>query len=133
MTVDKSKEDMWRAMQERNGRRVGDGSSSGGGNGPSAGSLDIKDYVDIKTDALESKLFDKLDLLPSTGTLWGAVATGTAIILGVLAFAGDRFDAGISTAEQRFEQLQRDHRQDAAAKQIDEKLDILIEQSSKTK
>ena len=86
----------------------------------------LKDYVDSRTEALESRLLSKLEALSTKGTIWGAVATGTAIILAVLAFAGDRFDAGLGNADRRLEQLQRDQKQDDAMKSVGQKLDKII-------
>lgn len=86
----------------------------------------MKDYVDAKTEATEARLLSKLEQLSTKSTIWGAVATGTAIILAVLAFAGDRFDAGMSTADQRAMQIERDDKQEAAVRSINDKLDKLI-------
>ena len=86
----------------------------------------VKDYIDARTEALESRLLSRLEQLASKGTIWGAVASGTVIILAVAAFAGDRFDAGMGTGDIRAEQLQRDSKQDESMKEINGKLDQLI-------
>jgi hypothetical protein len=128
MSVDKSKEGIWRAMQKHNAEKhEGPTPSGGSGNGGGMGSdIGVKDYVDARTDALESRLIGRLDQLAGKSTIWTAVATGTAIILAVLAFAGDRFDAGMGTADLRAAQIQRDDKQDASMRSVNEKLDKLI-------
>jgi hypothetical protein len=101
----------------------------------------MKDYVDARDDAVESRLSAKLDKLPTKGTVWGAVAaivgsifTALAITLGVISFGGDRFDAGmgISPAIQAAQQNQTqiDARQDAQMNVMDQKLDIIIRQTA---
>lgn len=123
MAIDDSKAALWKAMQEKNGFSGGNG---GGHSGHNDGGLGMKDYVDAKTEATEARLLSKLEQLSTKSTIWGAVATGTAIILAVLAFAGDRFDAGMSTADQRAMQIERDDKQEAAVRSINDKLDKLI-------
>jgi len=90
----------------------------------------IKEYVDARDDAIESRLGAKLDKLPSSDTvrnnIWGAALTVLGILLAVLAFGGDRFDAGIGQADSRQTQLERDSDQDNSMAEINEKLDILI-------
>lgn len=137
MAIDKSKEAVWRAMQQHNRGKGGNGgdSTGDGGNDQPGGTIGVKDYVDAKNEAMEGRLVARLDQLANKSTIWGAVATGTAIILAVLAFAGDRFDAGLNVSEQRLQQLERDQKQDAAVRSINEKLDKLFinDQSSATK
>lgn len=123
MTVDTSKEGLWRAMQEHNaGRRTGRGA---GGDFNDSG-MSTKDYVDLKVGSVETKILARIDTLASKSTIWGAVATGTAIILAVLAFAGDRFDAGISSGDQRFQQQVRDDKQDQRMRSVDDKLEAIL-------
>lgn len=114
----------------------------GGGDGTTVNSDALmKDYVDARDDAVESRLSAKLDKLPTKGTVWGAVAaivgsifTALAITLGVISFGGDRFDAGmgISPAIQAAQQNQTqiDARQDAQMNVMDQKLDIIIRQTA---
>jgi hypothetical protein len=101
----------------------------------------IKDYVDARDDAVESRLSAKLDRLPGRGTIWGAVAaivgsifTALAITIGLIAFGGDRFDAGmsVSPAIQAAQQNQSevDRRQDAQLSVMDDKLDLIIQQTA---
>ena len=94
----------------------------------------MKDYVDARDDAMESRVNAKLGALPTKGTVWGAVATAVAIVLAVLAFGGDRFDSGMSAGTivqaQRAEQQKTDQSQDAKLELMNQKLDILIKQTS---
>lgn len=110
------------------------------GGGPTVESL-MKDYIDARDDAVESRLSAKLDKLPTKGTVWGAVAaiigaifTALAITLGVIAFGGDRFDAGMSIspamAAAQQNQAAIDQRQDAQMNVMDQKLDIIIRQTA---
>lgn len=96
--------------------------------------VSIKDYVDARDEAVETRLMTKLDRLPTKGTVWGAVATAVGVVLGILALAGDRFDGGMSisplVAEIKMAQGERDDTQDAKLKEMDSKLDVLIERTS---
>lgn len=79
------------------------GSGSGGGDGYVT--VDIKEYVDARTDAVRaennarfSQVISRLDNLP---TKWTTIGVGASVLLGViavLAFAGDRFDGGIAAS-----------------------------------
>ena len=92
----------------------GDTISTGGGSGGGSGvTIDVKEYVDAKTEAVRAqngeqtaRLESKLDIihnellgLPRIWTLIATVASapavGVVIIISVLAFAGDRFDGGV--------------------------------------
>lgn len=95
------------------------------------------DIIDAKIEAAEARIDTKFAELrgdlkdfATKGTVWGAVATAIASILGVLlavlAFGGDRFDGGLGLADQRQAQLQKDERQDEAANAIDAKLDLIL-------
>ncbi|WP_147274875.1 hypothetical protein [Ferruginivarius sediminum] len=77
--------------------------SGGGGGGMS---VDMRDYVDAKTDSVRSeleadvtRLESKIDNLPSK-TLWmiagGVVATVT-LVVAVFAYGGDRFEGGFES------------------------------------
>lgn len=134
MSVDNSKEHLWRELQKRNGRDGGSsppGSGNGGNGSQNSSELSVKDYVDAKTEAIESRLLSRLEKLADKSTIWSAVATGTAIILAVLAFAGDRFDAGMNMSELKSAQSQRDFQQDSQLNQINDKLDALLKRTEK--
>lgn len=92
-----------------------------------------KEYVDLKAEVVAAQnnarfaevlaeikgLRSDIATKPSSWQVWGAALTGFGAILAVLAFAGDRFDGGISLADQRQEQIQRDTAQDAIIKRLD--------------
>jgi hypothetical protein len=59
-------------------------------------------------------------------TVWGAGATIIAVVLAAIAFGGDRFDAGMSVADQQADQIIRDGQQDKSVREINDKLDRLI-------
>ena len=96
-----------------------------------------KDYVDqkleterLRTDSRLAEVLTEIKLLRlSTITKWQffgglgtAVATILGVLLAVLAFAGDRFDAGINMSDDltriQSEQVERDAAQDARLEQI---------------
>lgn len=96
-----------------------------------------QEIIDAKIQAAEARVDTKFAELrgdlkdfATKGTVWGAVGTAVAAILGVLlavlAFGGDRFDGGLGMADQRQAQLQKDARQDDAANAIDAKLDLIL-------
>ena len=105
------------------------GSKFGGGNGDGP----MEPVVPVN-DAIESRLSTKLDKLPTKGTIWAAVGTLFGLLLAVAAFAGDRFDGGVSASgllsEQAEQQAAVDEAQDAKLSLIDQKLDILIRQTA---
>jgi hypothetical protein len=74
-----------------------------------------------------------VDGKPGLWALVATVATGAAgiigIILAVLAFGGDRFDAGLGLSGQQQAQEQHDAKQDEALQGIGAKLDRLIERT----
>lgn len=93
----------------------------------------MKEYVDARDaqNLAEMKSeFEKLrgDIakLPTTWTMIGTAASIVGILLAALAFGGTRFSAGISLADIRQTQLDRDERQDESVRQINIKLDQLI-------
>ncbi|GEM_PF-5348031 len=106
----------------------------GGGGGTSGGMTpSMKDYVDARDAQNLSEMkseFEKmradLSKLPTTWVMVGLFVSAVSLILGALAFGGTRFNAGMSMADVRQAQLQRDEDQDQAVKQINEKLDELI-------
>lgn len=146
MSVDSSRLDAWKAAQAERGRLSSNEPElplyGGGGGGPMEPTISIKDYVDARDEAVESRLASKLDKLPSTATLWTAVAsiiggifTALAITIGVLAFGADRFDGGTNVSPQieaaRKTQSIIDANQDAKAAQMNRKLDLIIKQTEK--
>lgn len=105
----------------------------GGGDGIDQ-SVSIKDYVDARTDAVESRINLKLSGLATKGSVWGAAGTVLGIILAVLAFGSDRFNGGLSVslvvAEAQKAQAETDKKQDAQLAVMNDKLDILIKQTA---
>ena len=107
---------------------------TGGGGGGNNVDSETKNYVDAKTEATRaendkrfSQILDKLDGLPSknsqTVTILGAAGALFLGLLAVLAFAGDRFDGGMSAST------------DAAVSQaviseLDEKIDKMIDKQA---
>jgi len=108
--------------------------TKGGGSGGPTVDAHTKDYVDGLTAATRaendkrfSQILDKLDGLPSknsqTVTILGAAGALFLGLLAVLAFAGDRFDGGMSAST------------DAAVSQsviseMDEKIDKMIDKQA---
>lgn len=136
MSVDTSQTAVWRQMQaERTAASSNDPELllyGGGGGGPMDSAT--KDYVDARDDAVESRLGRQLDKVATKGTIWTAVASGIGILAALLAYGGDRFDGGVSVsptmAKIQNEQLERDKKQDVQLELIEQKIDILIKQSS---
>jgi hypothetical protein len=138
MPVDERLKTQWEAMRVLNRLPILEEPElplkGGGGGGTSNGmTVPIKDYVDARDAAVTSdmhaefaKLRSDLARLPSTATLITTGLVIVGIILAAMAFGGDRFSAGISLADQRQQQLQRDQAQDAAAKRNDVKLDEIL-------
>lgn len=106
---------------------------AGGGTLPSMEPAS-KEYVDLKLDAVMTRIDGKFDMLnqrlgdlekrtPSLGAIIATAFTSGIAIVGVLlaalAFGGDRFDSGIGLADQRQEQLQIDAAQSAIIKRLD--------------
>lgn len=102
----------------------------------------MKDYVDARDDAIESRLNSKLEKLAGKGTVWGAAAaifgavfTALAIAIGLITFGGDRFDAGMASSPMMDAAAKRqaviDQRQDNRMGSMDKKLDLIIKQTSK--
>lgn len=95
-------------------------SLKGGGPGGTSGSMDIVDSKiaasEARTDTKFAELRSDLQRFATKQTVWGAVGTLGGLLLAVAAFAGDRFDAGISTsgaiASVTAEQRKRDEAQD---------------------
>lgn len=137
MSVDTSKLDEWNQMQADRAAASSNEPElplyGGGGSGPVDSAT--KDYVDARDDAVESRLGRQLDKLATKSTIWAAVATGIGILAALVAYGGDRFDGGVSVsptmAKIQTEQVERDKKQDAQLELIEQKIDILIKQSSK--
>ena len=138
-SVDESKRDFWQKAQvarERAERRVAVKRTlkGGGGGGTSDDMVSLKEYVDARDDAVESRLVQQLDKLSTKGTIWTAVATGVGITLALLAFAGDRFDSGMSVSpafqNAAMTQASTDKRQDATINAMNAKLDVLVERTA---
>jgi hypothetical protein len=115
----------------------------GGGNGGSGmvPSVPMKEYVDSRSDAIESRLSEKLSKLPTTNTVWGATAaiiagifTAVTIVLASVSMAGDRFDGGMSVspiiAEVQQKQVATDKEQDTKLQLMDDKLDLILKQTA---
>lgn len=110
----------------------------GGGGGNMDPNVMLKDYVDARDDAVESRLSAKLDKLPTESALrnniWGAAAAVLGVMLAVLAFGSDRFNGGLSISPAlvavQTEQNKTDATQDAKLAMMDRKLDILLERSA---
>ena len=96
----------------------------------------LKDYVDARESAVESRLEQKLSGLATKATVWGAVATIIGVTLAVLGFGGDRFDAGLSSSQVvqglRAEQARTDGIQNTKLAAIDMKLDQILAQTAAT-
>jgi len=139
MPVDNSRKAVWERMQDAN-RAVTTSQEpelplyGGGGNGPVEPSITIKDYVDARDEAVETRLNSRFDNLPTKGTIWTAVATAAGILAALMAYGGDRFDGGVSVSptisKLQVEQAARDKEQDAKLDLMNQKLDVLIKQTS---
>lgn len=114
----------------------------GGGGGPMEPTLGMKDYVDARDDAIESRLTASLANLSTKQTVWSATGvivatllTIAGLILAALAIGSDRFNGGLSVspiiAQVQSEQKKTDEAQDAKLEVIDRKLDLLIERSGR--
>jgi hypothetical protein len=116
----------------------------GGGGGGTFNGMDpaSKEYVDMKVEAAISRIEGKFDLLnqrmdnlerntPSALSIWGAVFTGSVAVVGLLlaalAYGGDRFDGGVSIAEQMRAQSERDAAQDAKMNEVFTRLDAAVD------
>lgn len=121
-----AKRDLEEALAQR---ESSDRLKFGGGGGTSDG----MDTVDAKIAASEARTDTKFAQLRSDlkdfatkSTVWGAMGTAVALILASIAFGGDRFDAGMGVADVRQGQIERDAKQDASVKAINDKIDRLI-------
>jgi hypothetical protein len=137
MAVDSSNLATWKAMQKKHRAQKAKSSralKSGDGGSTSDDMIPLKDYVDSRDDAVESRLTQKLDKLSTKGTVWAALATGVGIMLAVWAIGGDRFDSGLSISpafqEAAMKQGAVDNQQDANIAKVNAKLDILIDRTA---
>jgi hypothetical protein len=145
MSIDDSRLEAWRAMQRQHGRENVEPElplKGGGGGGIYDGVIPVKEYVDARDEAVESRLNSKLDKLPSSKEAWGMVRAVLGGVLGIvvaalafIAFAGDRFDAGLAVSPQmdamNASYAKVNARQDEQINAMDAKLDVIINQTSK--
>lgn len=110
----------------------GDGGGTSGGMAPS-----MKDYVDAKvaqnlseTKAELEKLRGDIAKLPTTWVLLAMLLSVAGLVLAAVGYSGTRFSAGMSVADVRLEQLQRDAEQDRVAEEVNGKLDKLLANSA---
>ena len=115
----------------------GSGLSTGAGSGGSVPLDQVFAYVDLKVDKMKSDLKfefhgelepikNRLDKVPGWAghfAVIGAVFTALGIILAVLAFAGDRFNGGMSAAGALTQQKYDSDKRDDA---LNEKVDCLL-------
>jgi len=113
----------------------------GSGGGPMEPKVPLKDYVDAQDSAVESRISERLgglakadDIKSIRQNIWSAAGTVVAILLTMLAIAGDRFDGGVGASsllrEQAAVQESKDKAQDAQLELVNQKLDILIKQTA---
>lgn len=103
----------------------------GGGGGGTYGGMDAVDAKiaasEARTDTKFAELRGDLGKFATTGAVWAAAGTAIATILGVLlavmAFGGDRFDAGMSAGGAVAPIVEQQKARDAAQ---DEKLDEIL-------
>lgn len=112
----------------------------GGGGGSMEPNVALKDYIDARDDAIESRLTASLANLSTKQTVWNAAGvvvatllTITGLVLAALAIGSDRFNGGLSVspiiAQVQSEQRKIDQAQDTKLEAINQKLDILIQRS----
>lgn len=113
----------------------------GRGGGPVEPSVPIKDYIDARDEAIETRLSTQLASLPTAKdmrtTVWGAAGVVLGLALAALAFGGDRFDSGMSAADvldkAQANQKSVDAAQDKKLDTINAKIDLLIERTASKK
>ena len=101
-----------------------------GGPGSTSGGMDTVDSkiaaAEARTDTKFAELRGDLQRFATKGSVWGAAGSIVAILLAVLAFAGDRFDAGVSassvvdgiTAAQRARDAEQDKKFDEILRRL---------------
>lgn len=96
--------------------------------------ISMKDYVDARDDAIESRLESKLDKLATKGTIWAAMATAVGIMFAAWAIASSAFSGGLSVspaiAQLQNAQAATDREQNAKLQLLDDKLDVIIRQTA---
>tara|TARA_R110002124_G_scaffold30983_1_gene105599 strand:- start:145 stop:576 length:432 start_codon:yes stop_codon:yes gene_type:complete len=125
-------------LAETTGLSVVGAEYGGGGGGPMEPMIPVKEYIDARDDAVESRLDQKLGTLATASqmrnNIWGAAAAIIGIALAALALAGDRFDGGMSVSpiisKVQENQSKIDKNQDAKLELMDQKLDLLIKQTA---
>ena len=132
------KSELFKQLKEKNevkspdigepGLKGGDGGGTSGGMAPS-----MKDYVDAKVaqnlsdmKAEVQGLRADIAKLPTTWVLLAMLLSVAGLVLAAVGYSGTRFSAGMSVADVRLEQLQRDAEQDRVAEEINGKLDKLL-------
>jgi hypothetical protein len=98
-----------------------------GGPGGTSGGMDNVDAkiaaAEARTDTKFAELRGDLQRFATKQTVWGAAGTIVAIILAVLAFGGDRFDAGVSSSALIASYTEAQSKRDAAQ---DQKFDEIL-------
>jgi hypothetical protein len=98
-----------------------------GGPGGTSGGMDSVDSkiaaAEARTDTKFAELRGDLQRFATKQTVWGAAGSIVAILLAVMAFAGDRFDAGMSASDVIATYTEAQRKRDAAQ---DEKLDEIL-------
>jgi hypothetical protein len=79
--------------------------------------------AEARTDTKFAELRGDLQRFATKQTVWGAAGSIVAILLAVMAFAGDRFDAGMSASDVIATYTEAQRKRDAAQ---DEKLDEIL-------
>ncbi|MFQ5953768.1 MAG: hypothetical protein ACE5JZ_01730 [Kiloniellales bacterium] len=105
------------------------------------GDMDVSDYVDAKietvrvaNDARFDEVISRLDHVPTTASMLataaGAIVTIAGILLALLAFGGDRFDAGVQltsvSVEQALEAQRLAKENTERLEGLDDKLDTVL-------
>jgi hypothetical protein len=94
----------------------------------------MRDYVDARDDAVESRLNARLDKLATKGTIWAATGTALGLVLAAWAIAGGAFSSGLSVspsiARLQNSQAAVDLEQNTKLESLDNKLDVIIRQTA---
>lgn len=134
--VDESQREAWRAMQVSRGHRTAEPELPlyGGGGGGTLPPMDSVKYqieaVEARTDTKFSELRRDMDSFATRSTVWGgvgatiaAIVTAVGVLLAVIAFGGDRFDAGVSAGGALSPYAEQQRSRDTAQ---DKKLDEIL-------
>ena len=123
-------------------------SASGGTTSPKVDYRQVADMIrqseekqDVKLNAIETRIESKLSSVATVWTIWAAVGSAVAAILGIglgiLALSGDRFDGGIAFGRSVGDDLLKNRMaiEDSqnATKALNEKLDKILEKVSPPK